>query len=248
MIDRPVEIICEIGINHNGDMTLAAEMIKVAKDCGADTAKFQLYIPSRLLDKEHPVIKPWWDVILKTELTKCNLYDLKHLCDAAEIGFLCSVFHPDRVPWLEEVGVERYKIASRSLYNEELAAAIKETEKPVIRSWGYWDGRDPQTLLWGECVELYCVSEYPTPLENLHLPYAFLPHGLGWGDKYNGFSDHTVGTTAAIVAMARGARIIEKHFTLDKSLPGPDHVCSATSDELRRICEMRDEIEVILYG
>jgi N-acetylneuraminate synthase/N,N'-diacetyllegionaminate synthase len=226
-------------------MDLARLMIRTAKYCGADVAKFQVYDPVRLLDPEHPLLKPHWDTICATELMPEQVGMLKATCDTLDIEFLASVFHPSRVSWLEDVGVQRYKIASRSLYDEDLAAAIASTGKPVLRSWGSYDGRRPP-FVGGDVKELYCVSEYPTPLEHIDMA-QFAKFARGGGPPYVGFSDHTVGLTAAAVAMAHGARIIEKHFTLDRDLPGPDHVCSATPEEMVALCQMRNEMETILY-
>lgn len=255
-----ISVIAECGINFNGDMALAAEMIRTAKKCGADVAKFQIYKPDRLLDKDHPVLKPHWDTILKTELTRDNVKFLKQTCDTEGIEFLASVFHPDRVPWTEEIGMKRYKIASRSIYNEKLATAIANTDKPVLLSYGYFlPGKAPAILklnythTWFRTKLLYCVSQYPTPFTEVQFykkargsytsrSSIFTCHA----HAYDGFSDHTIGITASVVAMSLGATIIEKHFTLNQSLPGPDQTCSIEPDELKQLCEMRDEIEVIL--
>lgn len=256
MHPRQVEIVAECGVNHNGDMCLAAEMIREAKRCGADVAKFQVYKPERLLDKDHPVLKPHWDTILKTELTRNNVKFLKQMCDTEEIEFLASVFHPDRVPWTEEIEMKRYKIASRSIYDEELAAAIADTGKPILLSYGYFlPGRAPEILklgyAWKQTKLLYCVSQYPTPFTEIQF-YKKAQGGyisrssIFTRHAYDGFSDHTTGITASIVAMSLGARIIEKHFTLNRSLPGPDQTCSIEPHELKQLCEMRDKIEIIL--
>lgn len=253
-----VEIVAEIGINHQGDMSIAKRMIHVAKGCGADTAKFQIYMPERILDREHPDIKPWWGLICKTELSYKQVEELKKECDAVGIRFLASVFHPIRVSWTEEIGVERYKIASRSMYNEPLAKAIAATGKPVLISWGHYEKSKGSPAIWKVArsnkvkkYNLYCISKYPTPLSDLDFFETDWPTGREWSKfrfKYYGFSDHTVGIGAAAMAMSLGARVIEKHFTLDRSMPGPDHVCSIEPDKLAQLCRMRDDIEEILYA
>ena len=250
---RPIEIICEIGINHNGNMGRAHDMIQEAKRRGADVAKFQIYVPERILDLSLPIIRENWDVIKAAELSFGNVSFLKKVCNEAGIEFMASVFHPDRVEWTERIGMKRYKIASRSMYNKELAQAIFKTRKPAIISYGYFDGhydalrsidRDWEVLGFRPLYKtLYCVSEYPTPLNRVHLR-----RGTFFGSScYDGFSDHTVGITASVMAMSLGATIIEKHFTLDRGLPGPDQVCSIEPDELRDLCHMRDEIEEMLW-
>lgn len=243
MVDRPITIIAELGINHNGDMERACEMIEVAKSCGAEVAKFQIYIPERVLDLKKPRIVEHWDTIKAAELSFKDVRLLKDVCDAEGIEFFASVFHPDRVEWTEQIEVERYKIASRSIYDMELAFAIAATGKSIILSWGYHELRKGYPVLinhqaaWDRTKHLYCISKYPTPLNELQ---------LNFGGRYDGFSDHTMGITASIVAMSLGATIIEKHFTLSRKLPGCDQSCSIEPSELRQLCDMRDEIEVIL--
>lgn len=242
-MSRQVEIVAELGINHLGDMMLAAKMIRTAKDCGADVAKFQIYSPEKILDPEHPTLKPWWNVILETELDYEKVVFLKKVCDEAGIEFLASVFEPEKVAWTEAVGMQRYKIASRSVKNTELIEAIQRTGKPILASYPY--GGHEFTYY---ADLLYCIPEYPVPLDKLQFwnedvldwpPPSIFPY------PFKGFSDHTVGITASVVAMSLGAEIIEKHFTLSRSLPGPDQVCSIEPDELRQLCRMRDDIEVI---
>ena len=241
---KHIEIIAEIGINHQGDMDLATWMIRAAKECGADVAKFQIYTPSVILDPTHPLLAPWWELIEATELDFEKAKTLKGICDEAGIEFLASVFEPEKVAWTEELGVQRYKIAARSVYDDALLAVIGKTGKPVIASISELYQRDvvPPFGQYGIKPErLYCVSEYPAPLSSLE---------FGWPDIFShfaGFSDHTAGITASVVAMSLGARIIEKHFTLYRGLPGPDHVCSIELSDLTTLCQMRDEIEEI-YG
>jgi len=252
MTDRPITIIAECGINHNGDMHRAVDMIWEAEQCGADVAKFQIYRPERILDLKKPRIIDHWDIIKATELSFENVCLLKSVCDKAQIEFFASVFHPDRVEWTEKIGVERYKIASRSIYNKDLAEAIAATNKPVIMSWGWYEPQKGYPVLinhlaaWGRTKHLYCIAEYPTSLKDLQ--FIDREGSIFEGDGHDGFSDHTVVITASVMAMSLGATIIEKHFTLSRSLPGCDQVCSMEPDELRRLCEMRNDVEEILYG
>ena len=249
MITRPITIICEIGINHNGNMEQAREMIEIAKECGADVAKFQIYIPERILDLKKPRIIEHWDIIKAAELSFENVCWLKEQCNKTNIEFLASVFHPDRVEWAENIGMERYKIASRSIYNKEVTQAIVATDKPIIASYGWYayprqaivDILLPSGRSTGRLSRLSCVAEYPTPLETLSIDkYTF-------DGFYDGLSDHTEGITAPVVAMSLGAKIIEKHFTLSRDLPGCDQVCSMEPGELRQLCNMRNDIEKILW-
>lgn len=251
-----IEIVAECGINHNGNMDRAREMIHVAKEFGADVAKFQIYDPKTRLDKNHPDLKPYWDIILKTKLSEAQVLLLKNECDKVGIEFLASVVTPETVKLTEAIGMKRYKISSRSIYDTDLARAIIKTEKPVIMSYGRAEpGKVPEIVrLAGMCQRfrhLYCISKYPTPLEDVHFFTVYGKNLLSIFARpygYNGFSDHTKGITASVAAMTLGARIIEKHFTLNKNLPGPDHLSSIEPGELKLLCRMRDEIQVFLTG
>lgn len=253
-----VEIIAECGINHQGNMELARAMINWAKHYGADTAKFQYYDPEAILDPEHPELKPWWDTILKTRLQPEDVIYLKELCDKMEIRFLCSVFDAADVPFFEEIGVERYKIASRSIYDWQLAEAIAKTKKPVLVSWGHYESSKGWPKIWRtpgsagiKKYDLYCISRYPAPLTDLEFFDEDKVTGRRWSifenGRFHGFSDHTEGLAAAAFAMAHGARIIEKHFTLDHTLPGPDHAASVDRTGLALLCKLRDGVEKIAY-
>jgi N,N'-diacetyllegionaminate synthase len=217
------ELIAEIGQNHNGDMTLARELIHAAADNGADTAKFQLYDARALFPRDN---NPWFEYNCRTELTKDNLLLLAQECRNRGIEFLASAFDPQRVGWLEEAGVRRHKLASRSISDRALITAMITTAKPLIVSLGAWrETRFPEIESAAPVDFLYCIAKYPAELSDLKLGYVDF-------QRWSGFSDHTIGIHAAQVAIARGARIIEKHFTLDTSSYGPDHSGSMTPDEL----------------
>jgi len=228
-----MEIIAEIGQNHNGDIDLALELIHKAKECGADAAKFQLYDAKALFPQEN---NEWYNYNLKTEISWNQLSVLAAGCKSVDIEMLVSVFDPERVHWAEGAGVMRYKIASRSIHDTELLRAVVLTGKPMIVSLGMWDGHKFPIIEGAKKLDfLYCVSKYPTSLSDVRLANVDF-------NAYSGFSDHSTGITAALAALARGARILEKHFTLDKNMYGPDHSCSMTPDELRRIHDFRSEL------
>jgi sialic acid synthase SpsE len=233
-----MEIIAEVGQNHNGDMGLAVELIHAAKECGADVAKFQVYDARVLFPPKEK--NQWFDYNCKTELTRDQVHLLSQECNKLEIEFMASVFDVERIAWLEEVGVKRYKVASRSVGDCELIAALVNTRKPLLVSLGCWNKKAFPKISSPAPVDfLYCVSKYPTPLSDLKL-------GKVDFSKYAGFSDHTLGVAAPMVAMARGARVIEKHLTLDKKMYGPDHACSLTPDELEQLCQFRQELKQCL--
>jgi sialic acid synthase SpsE len=218
-----MEIIAEIGQNHNGDMQLARRLIAEARAAGAAVAKFQVYDARALFPKEG---NEWFDYNCKTELSRADVETLARDCEREGIEFMASVFDVERVAWLEGVGMRRYKIASRSAKDRALIEAVAKTGKPMLVSLGMWDGTDfPQIKSPGGVEYLYCVSKYPTEISDLHFGRVDFA-------RYAGFSDHTIGVDAATIALSRGARIIEKHFTLDKTMYGPDHSGSMTPFEL----------------
>jgi len=232
-----MEVIVEIGQNHNGDMELARELIRLAAASGADAAKFQVYDARALFPRQG---NPWYDYNCKTELSRADVELLAEACAREGIEFLASVFDVERVGWLEDVGVARYKVASRSVRDRALLERLAATGKPLIVSLGMWDQAEFPAIPGAARVDyLYCVSEYPTPLGRL---------GLGRCDfsRYAGFSDHSVGLTAAMAALSLGARIVEKHFTLDKAMYGPDHEGSMDPDELARLVRFRNELRLCL--
>lgn len=232
-----MEIIAEIGQNHNGDMALARQLIHSAKENGADVAKFQLYDARALFPKEG---NEWFDYNCKTELSRDQIGELADECRRAGIEFMASVFDVERIAWLEEVGVKRHKIASRSIRDVALIEALVATGKPLLVSLGMWDGAGfPEIKNAQDVGFLYCVSKYPTPLSDLHFSRVDF-------DAYAGFSDHTIGINASIAAMARGARVLEKHFTLDKAMYGPDHAGSMMPDELAAINAFRNDLKQCL--
>jgi len=229
-----IEIIAEIGQNFNGDISLAKELIRLAKINGADVAKFQVYDAKSLFSKDN---NEWYDYNCKTELTKEHLEILKNECDNIGIEFMASVFDEERVEWLESIGIKRFKIASRSVYDESLTNKILSTNKPIVVSLGMWNGDEfPEIKSSSKVDFLYCISKYPTNLECLHFD------NVDFKEKYSGFSDHTLGIVAPIVAMSRDAKIIEKHFTLDKSMYGPDHRCSMNPNELNELVIYKEHI------
>lgn len=229
-------IIAEIGQNHNGSMNTAGKLIHLAKESGADVAKFQLYD----VDKIFTLDFEWYKEGKEAQLNKEQVFYLANECNKVGIEFMASVFDLERLDWAEEIGMKRYKIASRSVYDKELIDAVALTGKDMIVSLGFWKEKEfPVIKTSGKVDFLYCKSKYPTTLKELN----FLSVDFS---KYSGFSDHTIGIEASVVAMARGARIIEKHFTLGKNMHGPDHAASMEVDELEQLVKYARKIENIL--
>lgn len=228
-----MEIIAEIGQNHNGDMSLAKELIKLARDNGADVAKFQLFSAEKLFEREN---NPWFEYNKSTQLSKDNVEMLIEYSNKLGIEFMASVFDEERLSWLEEFNVKRYKIASRSINDVDLIESVLMTDKPVIISLGMWNKKEFPKFIGNVEGYLYCISKYPTAYEDLQF------NSVNFND-YLGFSDHTIGINAACCALSRGAKVIEKHFTTDKNLYGPDHKGSATPSELYKLCNFAKDIQ-----
>ncbi len=219
-------IIAEIGINHNGNINLAHELIRQAKLCGADIAKFQFYDPDKIFGPKgtYPDKKNY-EFALSVQFNFAQAKVLKRWSDEEGIEFMASVFDLERFGWIESLGVRRHKIASRSVQDKELCREILKTGKETFISLGFWKGKGVP-YKDKNARYLYCVPKYPCEYSDIELPASFA------GLPYQGFSDHTIGIEMSLIAVARGANIIEKHFTLNKGLVGPDHVCSMTPQEL----------------
>jgi sialic acid synthase SpsE len=219
-------IIAEIGINHNGSLHLGHELIRQARIAGADIAKFQFYDPYKIFgpNGSHPDPANLAQA-LTVQFNADQAAQLKRWCDEEGIEFMASVFDLERFEWVHALGMRRYKIASRAVENTPLCDRILATGHETFISLGFWTGGSVP-FAHPNARYLYCVPKYPCPIEDIHLPASFA------GSVYAGFSDHAIGIEASLVAAARGARVIEKHFTLNKGLAGPDHICSATPEEL----------------
>jgi len=246
-----VLIIAEIGINHNGNIHLAHEMIRQAAIAGADVAKFQAYSVDALFgpDGEDPN-EEIWKGVKPLEFNQEQFAQLKQWCDEEGIEFMSSVFDEERFQWMEELDVKRHKVASRtSKLTPDLATKMIASGKECLVSLGFeakpiWGVKHPnegQIRKPDNVRYLYCVAEYPAEYSSLKMPCVFPLHPI-----YDGFSDHTLGIEASLVAVARGATIIEKHFTLSKSAQGFDHVCSITPDELSDLVKYTRRMEKVV--
>ena len=229
-------IIAEIGLNHNGDMNMAKCLIEEAKDAGADVAKFQFFDASKYFSPDFE----WFEACMKARLSLDQASGLKKHCDNVGIEFLVSAFDVQGVEWAEKLGVKRHKIASRCIKQKDLVDAMCKTGKDIIVSLGMWDKPEfPEINTNAKVDFLYCVAKYPTMPKDLEFDKVDFR-------KYAGFSDHTIGINAACIAIARGAKIIEKHFTLSKKLYGPDHSGSMEVHELHQIVKRSKEYKKIL--
>jgi N,N'-diacetyllegionaminate synthase len=219
-----MEFIAEIGLNHNGHFNLAYELIRQAKYAGADVVKFQL---------------GWRGKEGEMNFIDRNiLSDLKKWCDYFEIELLFSVFTPEAFELIKEFDLPRYKIASRTVKDDlPLVEKIVSEGKPTIISLGMWE-KEELPVTASNVQYLWCKSKYPSqPWDLIDFPKTFI------NSPYAGYSDHAIGIDTALLAVARGAKIIEKHFTLDKSnITIRDHALSATPDEFATMVRIGKEM------
>ncbi|SEH53592.1 N-acetylneuraminate synthase [Magnetospirillum fulvum] len=244
-----VMIIAEAGVNHNGDPELAKRLIDAAKAAGADYVKFQTFKAERLVTqgaakadyqkKTSGADESQFEMIRRLELSEATHRDLIAHCAAQGIGFLSTGFDVDSLDMLAGLGLPLVKIPSGEITNLPYLRHVGSMELPVVLSTGMATLAEVDDALGvledagvprDRITVLHCTTEYPTPMDEVNLS-AMLTLRDAFGVAV-GYSDHTEGIEIAIAATALGACIIEKHFTLDRSLPGPDHKASLEPDEL----------------
>ena len=223
-------------------MDIAHNLIDICKQYGADVAKFQLYDVDRLFPDKQIMAQGqnWYNEVKQTQLSYTMVKSLYNHCERIGIEFMASVFDTERIEWCEDLRVKRYKIASRSIHDKELISALCKTGKPLIVSLGMWeDYPESVPVINAKQVDfLHCVSKYPTPLDETHIDEIDF-------DKITGYSDHTIGISACLVAASLGANIIEKHITFNRRAAGPDHILSADPRMLKHMILQIRNIEVI---
>jgi len=256
-----VYLIAEIGVNHNGDMGLAREMVLAAKGAGADAVKFQTFTAAALATRGTPKVsyqevttsqdETHYEMLCKLELSKSQHCELVDFCAMVGIDFLSTPYDIDSAKFLNELDVKMFKTASADLVDLPLQHYIASTGKPVIAATGMADlGEIEQVVNIFEAAGnphltlLHCVSNYPCSDASLNLrAMNTLAHAFGLSV---GYSDHSEGFLAAVTSVAMGAKVIEKHFTLDKNLPGPDHKASSTPEEFEELVQNVRRVELIL--
>jgi N-acetylneuraminate synthase len=259
-------IIAEIGVNHNGSIDLAQKLIDAAISTGVDYVKFQTYITELSVTKAAPKAKyqikdseintdSQYDMIKKLELSFNDFRKLKNYCDEKKIGFLSTGFDFPSIDFLADLNQDFIKIPSGEITNKPYLQHIARKGKEVIMSTGMADiheVKDAIGVMVNEGLKkeqitiLHCNTEYPTPMEDVNLK-AMLHIKEECGVKV-GYSDHTLGIEVPIAAVALGACVIEKHFTLDRTLPGPDHAASLEPMELKAMVVAIRNIEKALSG
>ena len=269
-------IIAEAGVNHNGSLGMAKQLVDVAKQAGADAVKFQTFKAEKLVTRAAQQASyqvnnlgeatSQFEMLKKLELAYEEFVELKNYCGSIQIEFLSTPFDFESVDFLlDKIGMSKFKIPSGELTNSPFIHYIATKKKPIILSTGmatmedihealsiiayglafpnesvvlnqvqlFYKTEDAKTLLRKYVTVLHCTTEYPAPFETINL------HAItSMKEELNistGFSDHSEGISVPIAAVALGATVIEKHFTLDRSLPGPDHIASLEPRELKEM-------------
>lgn len=261
-----VFIIAEAGVNHNGSMDMAYKLIDAAVEAGVDAVKFQTGKPEKVVAKW--AVKAQYqevttgsgesqlDMIKKIALPNEAFADLKAYCERKNIMFFSTPFEIDALHYLMRIGMKIIKIPSGEITNLPFLREIaKYRDVEVILSTGMCEMKevhDAVHVLKAAGVKsehltvLHCNTEYPTPYEDVHLK-AMLSIGSELKTTI-GYSDHTAGIEVSIAAVALGARVIEKHFTLDRTLPGPDHLASLEPSELKELVRTIRHVEAAISG
>lgn len=281
-------LIAEAGVNHNGSIEIAKDLVRAAADAGADAVKFQTFNSRKIVtgnarkaryqEKSSVGGETHLEMLQRLELSFSEFHCLRDLCENLGIEFLSTAFDDDSLEFLvREIGVERLKIPSGEITNAPLLLKHAQKNKEIILSTGMSSlgdietaltilaygflGGDAEAISLSSCYDAYCTieaqkhlkekvtllhcsSEYPAPLENINL-HAMRNMNLSFGLPV-GLSDHSLGFEVPIAAVALGATIIEKHFTLDTNMHGPDHASSLNGSELEKLVEKIRNTEMAL--
>ena len=249
--EHPVYLIAEAGINHNGEVALAKKLISAAKEVGADAVKFQSFQTERFIcksalsaphvDKELGVEGTFFDLLKKLELTEEDHFTLHQYATSLGIDMISTPFDERYVDLLDRLGVPFFKIASMDIDNLEFLKFIASKKKPMVVSSGMAFLSETAEALEtifsagnSQVILLHCTSQYPPRMEEVNL--KVIPTlQKAFPEVLIGYSDHTIGIHIPFAAACMGAVLIEKHFTLDKNMPGPDQQVSGDVDEFKRL-------------
>ena len=255
-----VLIIAEAGVNHNGNLSTAKQLAEKAKDCGADIVKYQTFVPEKIASRharmaEYQKINTGEDMtqeemLSKLCLSKNEFIELAEYCDEIGIQFLSTPFDIESIIFLKELQ-SIWKIPSGEITNYPYLVEIAKTKKDIILSTGMCslgEVDEALSVLYTNGAEhislLHCTTNYPTPMEDVNLRAMLTLSDHCKCDV--GYSDHTRGIEVPVAAVALGAKIIEKHFTLDRNMDGPDHKASLEPNEFSAMVEAIRNIEVAL--
>jgi len=257
---KPCFIIAEAGVNHNGRLDLAEKLVDVARKAGADAIKFQTFKSGGVVSEKAEIAdyqkknmgkkEAQLKILKKLELDYKDFTKLKKYCDKKGIIFLSTPHSPDAIDFLEPL-VPAYKIGSGDLTNLPFLKKIAGKKKPIILSTGMSNLQEVKEAVRAikgcgnkKIILLHCTTNYPCPIEEVNLRAI-----QTLKQEFNlpvGYSDHTLGVTVPIMAVIMGAQVLEKHFTLDKNLPGPDHKASLDPRELRELIKEVREVNKLL--
>jgi N,N'-diacetyllegionaminate synthase len=260
-----VIIIAEAGVNHNGSLENAKKLVEVAARAGADFVKFQTFKTELNLtknakkagyqEKSTGVGESQYDMVKKFELSYDEFLIVKEHCDSLGINFLSTGFDKPSLDFLETLNPEFYKIPSGEITNLPYLRKIASFGRNVVMSTGMANMEEVKNafdvlrnngLAKDQISIIHCNTEYPTPMEDVNL--RAMLHIKDELDVQIGYSDHTLGIEVPTAAVALGATIIEKHFTLDRNMPGPDHSASLEPEELRSMVSAIRNIEKAISG
>lgn len=257
-MNKKVLTIAEAGINHNGSLEIAKELVDVAKDAGADIIKFQTFNPKSVVTKFAKRAEyqnknignndTQLEMITKLYLSNKEFVDLYNYCKLKCITFLSTPFDIESIEFLNSFSMPFWKIPSGEITNYPYLVKVAKTSKDIVMSTGMSEMYEIESAIkvlkdngCGKISLLHCNTEYPTPYEDVNLKAM-----LTLKEKFSvdvGYSDHTRGIEVPIAAVALGATIIEKHFTLDRNMEGPDHKASLEPDELKQMVKSIRNIE-----
>lgn len=259
--ESPCFIIAEAGVNHNGDLALAKQLVLAAKEAGADAVKFQTFQAKHLVTADAPQAdyqarnsgktESQFDMLKRLELPLEAFAELSRYCQELGIMFMSTAFDEESADFLAGLGMSIFKIPSGELTNIPLLQHIARFGKPMIVSTGMGTIEEIKEAVEAiqaagndDITVLHCVTDYPTPPEQVNLrAMHVIQAALG---VPIGYSDHSMGIEASVIAVAAGAKVIEKHFTLDCNLPGPDHKASLEPKDLGEMVKGIRKVEVLL--
>lgn len=265
MINRTI-IIAEAGVNHNGSYENAKKLILAGAEAGVDYVKFQTFKASKLVSKDakkadyqkrntNDESLSQFEMLKKLEMPEEWHYDLIKYAESLNVKFLSTGFDEESIDFLESINIDLFKIPSGEITNKPFLEHISKKKKPIIISTGMANLEEVRSaieVLQNNGIQktsitiLHCNTEYPTPMLDVNLK-AMLTLKEEF-DVNIGYSDHTLGIEVPIAAVALGAKVIEKHFTLDKNMEGPDHKASLDPFELKQMVKSIRNIELALSG
>jgi N,N'-diacetyllegionaminate synthase len=265
-MNTKVIIIAEAGVNHNGDFENAKKLILAAANAGADYVKFQTFKADKLVSKDAQKAEyqkanlkdqgdTQYDMLKKLEMSEAWHYDLINYANECGIKFLSTGFDEVSIDFLDSLNIDLFKVPSGEITNKPYLEHIAKKGKPIVISTGMSNLREineavdvllNHKISKSQITILHCNTEYPTPMQDVNLlAMNTIQNQLGVNI---GYSDHTLGIEVPIAAVALGAKLIEKHFTLDRNMDGPDHLASLTPDELKQMVTSIRNIEKAITG